>query len=206
MKGIHEHDHHSPEQGPGFPGRGRFGRGRGRRGPGGHGGGFGLGFGPGFGPGGLGPRGFGPGGPRRNRGDVRAAILSLLAESPSNGYGLIKTIAEKTAGAWRPSPGSVYPTLQQLEDEELIAATGEGRRTEFTLTEAGREYVAGHQEELANAWNTGVDGTDHEFHQSIGKLMGAIHQFRATATEEQRKAAIEKLDETRRALYLILAD
>ncbi|XAS72761.1 PadR family transcriptional regulator [Micrococcaceae bacterium Sec5.1] len=218
MKGIHEHDNTFPEHGSGVPehsqGRGRFNRGKGRRGPHGHGGpgfgpgGFGTGFGPGgFGPGGFGPRGFGPGGGRRaNRGDVRAAILSLLAESPSNGYGLIRTIAEKTSGTWRPSPGSVYPTLQQLVDEELITAVGEGRRTEFTLTDDGRAYVAEHEEELANAWNTEADGNMQEFHQSIGKLMGVVHQFRAAATDEQRRAAIEKLDETRRALYLILAD
>ncbi|MDQ0103917.1 DNA-binding PadR family transcriptional regulator [Paenarthrobacter nicotinovorans] len=217
MKGIHNHEENSfPEHGEGPHGRSRFNRSKGRRGPGGHGGGgfgpgrgpgFGPGFGPGgFGPGGFGPRGFGPGGPRRNRGDVRAAILSLLAEAPSNGYGLIKTIAEKTSGAWRPSPGSVYPTLQQLVDEELITAVGEGRRTEFTLTDDGRAYVAEHGEELANAWNTEADGNMQEFHQSIGKLMGVIHQFRGAATEEQRRAAIEKLDETRRALYLILAD
>lgn len=215
MKGIHNHEEHPfPEHSEGPHAHGRFNRGKGRRGPGGHGGfgpgrgpGFGPGFGPGgFGPGGFGPRGFGPGGPRRNRGDVRAAILSLLAEAPSNGYGLIKTIAEKTSGAWRPSPGSVYPTLQQLVDEELITAVGEGRRTEFTLTDDGRAYVAEHEEELANAWNTEADGNMQDFHQSIGKLMGVIHQFRGAATDEQRRAAIEKLDETRRALYLILAD
>ncbi|GAT89251.1 PadR family transcripitonal regulator [Paenarthrobacter nicotinovorans] len=212
MKGIHNHEENSfPEHGEGPHGRSRFNRSKGRRGPGGHGGGGfgpgrGPGFGPGFGPGGFGPGGFGPGGPRRNRGDVRAAILSLLAEAPSNGYGLIKTIAEKTSGAWRPSPGSVYPTLQQLVDEELITAVGEGRRTEFTLTDDGRAYVAEHEEELANAWNTEAGGNMQEFHQSIGKLMGVIHQFRGAATEEQRRAAIEKLDETRRALYLILAD
>ncbi|MFC8040211.1 PadR family transcriptional regulator [Paenarthrobacter sp. NPDC057355] len=211
MKGIHNHEENTfPEHGEGPNPHGRFNRGKGRRGPGGHGGfgpGRGPGFGPGgFGPGGFGPRGFGPGGPRRNRGDVRAAILSLLAEAPSNGYGLIKTIAEKTSGAWRPSPGSVYPTLQQLVDEELITAVGEGRRTEFTLTDDGRAYVAEHEEELANAWNTEADGNMQEFHQSIGKLMGVIHQFRGAATDEQRRAAIEKLDETRRALYLILAD
>lgn len=198
MKGMHENNKFADNE----PHHGRFGRGHGRRGPHGHGGGgFGpRGFGPGFGP------GLGPGGPRRaSRGDVRSAILSLLAEAPSNGYGLIKTIAEKTSGAWRPSPGSVYPTLQQLVDEELISPVGEGRRTEFTLTEAGREYVAENSEELANAWNTSVDATGPAFHESIGKLMGVIHQFRG-ATDEQRTAAIEKLNETRRALYLILAD
>ncbi|MDI3194454.1 PadR family transcriptional regulator [Pseudarthrobacter sp. AL07] len=198
MKGIHDDKFLEPTFG-----RGRFERGRGRRGPHGHrGGGFGPGFGPG---GGFGP-GFGPGPRRASRGDVRWAILSLLAESPSNGYGLIKTIAEKTSGAWRPSPGSIYPTLQQLVDEDLIEPLSEGRRTDFTLTDAGKAYVAEHAEELENAWNSDAEGSGQAFHQSVGKLMGVIHQFRTAATEEQRNAAVEKLDETRRALYQILAD
>jgi DNA-binding PadR family transcriptional regulator len=213
MKGIYENKF--TDCGPLMGGR--FQRGMGRRGPHGHGGrGFGTGgFGPGFGPGGFGPGGFGPGGfgpgfgpggfRRASRGDVRWAILSLLAESPSNGYGLIQTIAEKTSGAWRPSPGSVYPTLQQLVDEELIEPVGEGRRTEFTLTEAGKAYVAEHAEDLSNAWNADAEGSMPAFHQSVGKLMRVIHQFRA-ASDEQRNAAAEKIDEARRALYHILAD
>lgn len=153
--------------------------------------------------------GFGPRGSRRaGRGDVRLAALSLLGEGPSNGYGLIKAIAEKTGGAWKPSPGSVYPTLQQLVDEELIASAGDGRRTEFTLTDAGREYIEAHAEELAKAWEAtpGRSESEAAFHESVGKLMGVVHQFRLAASEEQRTAAVEKLDEARRALYLILAD
>jgi len=204
----HDYSHHD---GGGFAhheGRG-FGGDRGF-GPGGHGGdrGFGPG-GAGFGPGGFGPGGFGPRGRgRAGRGDVRAAILSLLADAPSNGYGLIKAITERTGGVWRPSPGSVYPTLQQLVDEELIASTGEGRRTEFELTDAGKAYVAEHADELAAAWEAtpGRSATDRAFHESAGKLMGVVHQFRLGATEAQRTAAIEKMDEARRALYLILAD
>lgn len=213
MKSIHDDKFLEPPFEHGRFERSRFERGRGRRGPHGHrGGGFGPGFGPrgGFGPGsgpggGFGP-GFGPGFRRAGRGDVRWAILSLLAEAPSNGYGLIKTIAEKTSGAWRPSPGSIYPTLQQLVDEDLIAPLSEGRRTDFTLTDAGKAYVAEHAEELENAWNSDAEGSGPAFHQSVGKLMGVIHQFRTAATEEQRNAAVEKLDETRRALYRILAD
>jgi hypothetical protein len=85
--------------------------------------GFGAGFAPGFaaGFGGFGPRGFMPPGPqRKRRGDVRIAILSLLSEQSLNGYGLIKEITDRSGGTWRPSPGSVYPTLQQLADEELV--------------------------------------------------------------------------------------
>ncbi|MEO7123953.1 MAG: PadR family transcriptional regulator [Lacisediminihabitans sp.] len=175
--------------------------------------GFGHGFPGGFraGPG-FGARfdeGFGPRGPRRaGKGDVRSAILSLLAEGPSNGYGLIKTIAEKTGGAWRPSPGSVYPTLQQLVDEELIVSNGDGRKTEFELTDAGREHVEQHADDFEKAWNA-TPGRSEEsaaFFESVGKLMGVVHQFRSAASDAQRAAAVEKLDDTRRALYRILAD
>ena len=106
----------------------------------------------------------------------------------------------------RPSPGSIYPTLQQLVDEDLIAPLSEGRRTEFTLTETGKAYVSEHAEDLDNAWNADSEGSGPAFYQSVGKLMGVIHQFRAAATDEQRRAAVEKIDETRRALYHILAD
>ncbi|MGA1838620.1 PadR family transcriptional regulator [Herbiconiux sp. 11R-BC] len=194
----HEHDHHD-----------RRSRGGWERGPHGHG--RGAGFGPGMGGpgfGGFGP-GFGPRGPQRaSRGDVRSAILSLLETAPSNGYGLIKAIAEKTGGVWRPSPGSVYPTLQQLVDEELIVATGDGKRTEFELTETGKAYVAEHAEELTKAWQAtaGQSAVDAEFHAGVAKLMGVVQQFRFGATEAQRAAATEKIDEARRALYLILAD
>jgi DNA-binding PadR family transcriptional regulator len=170
------------------------------------------GHGRGFGPGGPGFGGFGPGGPRgsrrANRGDVRSAILSLLAEKPTNGYGLIRAIEEKTAGAWRPSPGSIYPTLQQLVDEELISPTGTERRTDYELTKAGRAYLAEHAEELQKAWDAtpGQSDADAAFQESVGKLVGVVHQFKVGATDAQRAAASAKLDEVRRALYLILAD
>ena len=176
----------------------RPGHGRARRG---------SGLGPGFG--GFGPRGFMPPGPqRKRRGDVRSAILSVLGERPSNGYGLIKEIAERSGGTWTPSPGSVYPTLQQLVDEGLIEAVGEGRRTEFHLTDEGRAWVAEHTEELARVWASVTERTDADagLHESVAKLMGVVHQFRFAATDEQRARAVAQLDETRRALYGILAD
>jgi len=165
------------------------------------------GFGPGFG--GFGPRGFRPPGPqRKRRGDVRSAIISLLGDGPSNGYGLIKGIAERSGGTWTPSPGSVYPTLQQLVDEELIEAVGEGRRTEFQLTDAGRDYATEHAEQLEKLWAAASDEVhaDAGLHESVAKLMGVVHQVRFAGTDEQRTKAVEKLDETRRALYAILAD
>jgi DNA-binding PadR family transcriptional regulator len=102
----------------------------------------------------------------------------------------------------------VYPTLQQLVDEELIVSNGDPRRPEYELTDAGKAYVAEHAEALKNAWDAtgGQSESVAAFHQSVAKLIGVVHQVRFAGTDEQRKAAIEKLDEARRALYLILAD
>src|SRR4029079_9535192 len=119
-------------------------------GPGGH-------HGPG------GPRG-GRGGPRRGgrarRGDVRAAMLLLLEGQSQNGYQLIQEIERRTEGVWKPSPGSVYPALQQLEDEGLVqAAESEGKRA-YDLTAEGREYVANNREELGNPFKAATGGMD----------------------------------------------
>ncbi|NEM90308.1 PadR family transcriptional regulator [Galbitalea soli] len=200
----HQHPHHHH---PGGPDSREFGRGR----AGGPGRGFGHGmpgaFGPGFG--GFGPRGFMPPGPgRKRRGDIRLAILSLLIDAPSNGYGLIKAIGERSGGTWTPSPGSVYPTLQQLVDEELIEPIGEGKRTDFQLTEQGRAWVAQHSDELARIWEGSAERAEADagLHESVAGLMGVVHQFRFAATDDQRSKAIAELDRTRRALYAILAE
>jgi DNA-binding PadR family transcriptional regulator len=208
MHGHPEHHHHEGRGfGPGGPG-GPGGFGPGGFGPG-FGRGFGRGFGPGFGPGRDFPPGFGPrGGRRASRGDIRAMILSLLSEAPSTGYGIIQAATEKTNGEWRPSPGSVYPTLQQLVDEELVEQAGEGKRTEYRLTEAGRAYVADHAEELQRAWEaaSGRSEASDALVESAKKFMGVLHQFRIAATDEQRVKAAATLDEARKALYLILAE
>ncbi|GAA2751110.1 PadR family transcriptional regulator [Amnibacterium kyonggiense] len=202
----HIHDHH-PHQHGGM--RGRFDGPFGHRGPRG---GFGGPWdGPaealrafkGFGPG----PGFGPHGPRARRGDVRSAILGLLSDGPSNGYGLIKAIGEKTEGAWTPSPGSVYPTLAQLVDEGLISQEG-GPRGAYELTDAGRTYVTAHQEEIDAAFRSAGDrfqGGD-ALMTAFGKLAGAAMQFRGGVTPEQRARATEKVDELRRELYRILGE
>src|ERR1700742_3773761 len=78
---------------------------------------------------------------RMRRGDVRAALLVLLAEEPRNGYGLMQEIAARSGGGGRPSPGSVSPALALLEDEGLVAPDGEGNGRQFALTEAGRAHV-----------------------------------------------------------------
>jgi DNA-binding PadR family transcriptional regulator len=198
--GRRHHDHHDGGHDRGF-------------GPEAHRARSGRGFGPGFpgagGFGGFGPRGFMPPGQQRKRkGDVRIAIVSLLWDKPSNGYNLIKQIAERSGGTWNPSPGSVYPTLQQLVDEELIESVGEGRATEFRLTEAGKSFVSEHSEEMERVWETSDARAEADagLHESVGKLMGVVHQFRFAATEEQRAKAVTTLDDARRALYAILAD
>ncbi|KHL01454.1 PadR family transcriptional regulator [Sinomonas humi] len=198
MRGHPEHHHHE-------------GRGFGPGGPGGFGPGFGgPGFGgPGFGRGHGFPPGFGPrGGRRASRGDVRAMILSLLAEQPLTGYGIIQAASERTNGMWRPSPGSVYPTLQQLVDEDLVEQAGEGKRTEYTLTDSGREYVAGHAEELRKAWEAAPGRSEETdaLMESAMKFMGVLHQFKVASTDEQRAKAAAAIDEARKALYLILAE
>jgi DNA-binding PadR family transcriptional regulator len=176
-------------------------------GPGAWGGGpfeFGMRGGP-FGP----PR-FGGRGPRVRRGDVRAAILDLLAEGqPWNGYQIIQEIGARTQGVWRPSAGSVYPALQQLEDEALIRAeAGEDRRRMYTLSEEGRAYVEEHADELKASWDavTGsVNDTEVQLRHTIHQVMVAVSQVAQAGSAAQVQQAGKILADTRRALYRILA-
>jgi DNA-binding PadR family transcriptional regulator len=166
------------------------------------------------GPGPWGPprmgRGFGVRGPRVRRGDVRAAILDLLAEGqPWNGYQLIQEIGARTQGVWRPSAGSVYPALQQLEDEGLITAeAGEDRRRNYTLTDAGRTYVEAHAEQLRSSWDavTGsVDDAAFALHGLAKQVMMATMQVTQAGSPAQVQQASKILADTRKALYRILA-
>jgi len=148
-------------------------------------------------------------GPKVRRGDVRAAILDVLAVEPMNGYQVIQQIAERSGGAWKPSPGSVYPTLQQLEDEGLVEGSdAEGRRT-LRLTEAGREYVAEHPEELAETWRVfdePASSGSSDFKPVIGQVMAAVWQIIMSGNRQQQAEAVEILAETRRKLYGLLAE
>lgn len=151
-------------------------------------------------------------GPRVRRGDVRAAVLDVLRSGPSNGYQVIQQIEERSGGVWRPSPGSVYPTISQLEDEGLVEAdAAEGRRT-LRLTAEGETYVAEHPEELAEVWTpfeapAAEDPSDHtSLKPEIGALMNAVWQIVTTGTDEQRRQALQLLVETRRKLYGLLAE
>jgi DNA-binding PadR family transcriptional regulator len=147
---------------------------------------------------------------RVRRGDVRSAILDVLAASgePINGYQVIQQVAERSNGAWKPSPGSVYPTVAQLQDEGLVEDAPTGRKT-LQLTDAGREYVAAHADELAAVWapfdEEGPDDVE-DLRQVIGQTVGAIIQVASTGTPDQRAKAVAILAETRRKLYGLLAE
>ncbi|MGP2440033.1 PadR family transcriptional regulator [Streptomyces sp. JW3] len=209
---------HGYERGHGGRGQdGPFGRGgfEGRRaafgpfgpgGPGGPGGGPGP-FGPGFGPGPWGGRGRGGPRGRARRGDVRASILALLKDRPMHGYEMIQEIAERSGGAWKPSPGSVYPTLQLLEDEGLIASESEGGKKLFALTESGRTAA---DEGPEAPWEEASRGVDWEALNDIRQagfgLMEAFGQVWKTGSKEQREKALAVINESRKKLYRILAD
>jgi DNA-binding PadR family transcriptional regulator len=186
----------------GFGGRGDFGFG------GGPGPGFGPGFGGPFGPGGRGPFGRG-GGRRARRGDVRLAALLLLAEEPRNGYAIMQELEQRSGGMWRPSPGSVYPALSQLEDEGLIRSReGEGGKV-FELTEAGQAQVAERPEDAPAPWDTVGQGVPNQTRALVGQLRQlatAVTQVAQSASPEQAEQATKVLDQARRSIYRILAD
>lgn len=213
------HGHRRPPFGPDAPpvppfagpvdgedaGRGGH-RHRGRRHP------FGPGFGPPFGPGGM--RGF-PGprgrrGRRTSRGDIRAAVLALVAEQPRHGYEIIQEIAERSGGAWRPSPGSVYPTLSQLEDEGLVRVEqSEGRRV-VHLTEEGTRYVEEHRAELDAVWvSVGQEADDEatvELWEQLGQLHAAAAQVMSAGSPEQIATATTAIADARKTIYRLLAE
>jgi DNA-binding PadR family transcriptional regulator len=146
------------------------------------------------------------GGRRARRGDVRAAVLALLAERPMHGYEMIKELEERTQGAWTPSAGSIYPTLQMLEDEGLIRGEESGGKRRFTLTEAGRSEQAEKADEEA-PWDKVRDGEPAEHRALANSLRKLLHSVRQVfdADPEQQKQVRELLDETRRKVYAILA-
>lgn len=179
-------------------------------------------FGPGFGPefGGFGPdfgerggRGGRRGGghPRRSRrgqrGDVRNALLVLLAERPMHGYEMIQEIAERSNGLWKPSPGSVYPTLQMLEDEGLIVATpAEGSKKLFTLTDDGRAAAGNIDTAPWTEIAEGADPTQVKLRNAVGQLFAAVRQSAFAATPEQQQRIIDIVNNARREVYQILAE
>src|SRR6266702_4629512 len=177
----------------------------GRKGPGHWGGGFGGPWADWW-PGPPGPPGPARG-PKAGRGDVRAAILALLREGPLNGYQIMSEIEERSEGAWRPSPGAVYPALSQLADEGLIEADESGGGRTFRLTDEGRRYVEEHPEAARAAWEamTHEQGEVPGLFVQAARLGGAIVQMAREGTPQQIHEAEALLEEARRTMYQILA-
>ncbi|UWF77615.1 MULTISPECIES: PadR family transcriptional regulator [Microbacterium] len=144
---------------------------------------------------------------RMARGDVRAAVLALLAEEPMHGYQIIHEIEDRSGGAWKPSAGSVYPTLQLLADEGLISAEEQNGRKTYTLTEAGREAVAESAGKPApwEAFGSRPGGHIAALPKAGMELAAAAAQVARTGTPEQVTEAVAVIDEARRRLYSILA-
>jgi DNA-binding PadR family transcriptional regulator len=188
--------------------RGEFRQAFGEFGPPGFGPGGPGPFGLGFGPFGHGPRGRGGRhGDRARRGDVRASLLALLKERPMHGYEMIREIAERSGGTWRPSPGSVYPTLQMLDEEGLITSEESGGKKLFRLTESGQAEVDQGPEA---PWEEAGQGEHweivREFARAEGAVRDALRQVVLTGSPEQRAKALSVLADARKKLYLILAD
>ena len=178
----------------------------GRKGPGPWGGGFGGPWGTWWAsaPGPAGP----PRGPKAGRGDVRAAILALLREGPLNGYQIMSEIEERSNGAWRPSPGAVYPALSQLADEGLIEGAEEAGRRTFRLTDAGREYIEQNPDMARGAWESSAQQEAWEvpgLFAEAARLGGGIVQIAHNGSPDQVRAVERLLQRARRDLYKILA-
>jgi len=145
-------------------------------------------------------------GTRAGRGEVRTAVLALLAEQPMHGYQIIHEIEERSGGSWKPSAGSVYPTLQLLSDEGLISAEESGGRKIYSLTEEGRAAVK--DADTTAPWESGASASGKHFAalpKAGVELAQAAAQVSRSGTPEQVKQAVTVLDEARRRLYSILA-
>jgi DNA-binding PadR family transcriptional regulator len=148
-------------------------------------------------------------GRRMRRGNVRAAILLLLEEGPRNGYQLMQELEQRSEGAWRPSPGSVYPALQLLADEGLIRGESRDGGNVFELTEAGREHLEENRERLGTPWEQVGDPVSDGVRQLLTVLNDvavAAKQVVHAGSDPQAKQAAEILAETRRSLYRLLAE
>ena len=166
----------------------------------------------GEGPHGCGPHGHGHGpGPwaRARRGNVRAAILSVLSDEPMHGYQIMKRLEERSGGMWRPSPGSVYPTLQMLEDEDLVKGEEIDGKRVFSLTDAGRIAAAESKERHGAPWERDDEkdaSPRFKLRRSVFQLGGAVRQIGMEGTAAQIEQTLEILAEARKRVYALLSE
>ena len=144
-------------------------------------------------------------GPRRmQRGDVRTGVLAVLAEQPGHGYEIIQALEEKSGGAWRPSPGSIYPTLQQLEDEDLVRSSEQDGKRTYELTDAGRVEAERRVEEAGGPPWENAEGGD--LRGGLRTFILAWKQVMVAGTPAQQEQAVTILADARKQLYRLLAD
>lgn len=145
---------------------------------------------------------------RGRRGDVRYAVLALLQERPMHGYEMMQELDERTQGLWRPSPGSLYPALQLLEDQGFVRSESADGRRQFTLTEEGRAHLAANHK-TSSPWESMVhnaDQGDMALRSALHHVAVAVHQVAEAGTPEQKQRADALLKELRRQMYLLLAE
>src|SRR5215211_3255559 len=151
-----------------------------------------------------GPQGRGRG--RAQRGDVRTAILLVLADQPMHGYQIMQAMGDRTGGAWRPSPGAVYPTIAQLEDEGLVTTQEEGGRRLVTLTPEGSAYLEERSTRLGDPFaDFAGQPSRPDLREGMQELQAAARQIVTSGSAAQIEAAAQVLAQARRSLYLILA-
>src|SRR4051794_20441370 len=145
---------------------------------------------------------------RARRGDVRAAVLLALEDSPMHGYQLIQEIDERSGGVWHPSPGAIYPALALLEDEGLITITLDSGRKMATLTDAGLTHIEENREGLGDPFNVqgGPNPALREIGDQMRDLMIATKVLARSADDDQLAKIRDLLAQTRRDFYRILAD
>ncbi len=145
---------------------------------------------------------------RTRRGEIRTGLLAILADGPGHGYELIQRIEAKTAGAWKPSPGSVYPTLQLLADEGLVAAVDHDGKRVFELTDAGRAESARRNDELGeDPWSRGGTGRPQamQLFDAMKQIHLAARQVVMAGNPVQIESATEIVKNARKQLYQLLA-
>ena len=149
----------------------------------------------------------GQAGQRARRGDVRTAVLRLLAEQPMHGYQIIGELAERSGGVWNPSAGSVYPTLQMLADEGLVVAEPEAGKKVYRLTDAGVQAVAALADRRA-PWDEAAESSlgGSGYHQATARLLQAMFQVGKSGSTHQLSAAVGVINDARKKLYAILAE
>jgi DNA-binding PadR family transcriptional regulator len=140
------------------------------------------------------------------RGDIKVALLRALTEGPAHGYEIIHRLEEKSGGLWRPSAGSVYPTLQMLEEQDLLRSHEDGGKRIYELTDAGRaEAEAGESEPFPWEAGEGVSG-QRALRAAVGQLVLAVKQVQVAGSPDLVARATELITETRQKLYQMLAD